>query len=174
MSSLNRGVAKVEVTLKWDPSPLGRPPHDLDLVAATYTSDDPSGKPAYLVHFGSRSPDGTITLDRESRTGQGFGSDEEMTLELDRLAARYSRVVVGVAIQQRDGRRTFADIVNPGVRILEGYTELAEHDFAAVPGSTAATFAEFTRDGSGAWQFRTSVRGFDTDPQSFGALMGDA
>lgn len=175
MSSLNRGVAKIEVTLKWDPSPLGATPHDLDLVAATYTADDASGKPAYLVHFDSRSPDGTITLDRESRTGQGFGSDEEMTLELERLAPAYTRVVVGVAIQQRDGRRTFGDITNPGIRILEGYTELAELNFEGVSDSTAATVAEFTRDpSSGAWRFHTSVRGFDSDPQSFGALMGGA
>ncbi|MFC9650583.1 TerD family protein [Streptomyces sp. NPDC056937] len=174
MNSLNRGVEKIEVTLKWDPSPLGAPPHDLDLVAATYTSDAPGGAPAYLVHFDSRSPDGTITLDRQSRTGQGFGSDEEMTLELVRLAPSYTRVLVGVAIQQRDGRRTFSDIVNASVRVLEGYTELAAHDFAGVTGSTAATFAEFTRDASGAWHFRTAIRGFDTDLQSFGALMGGA
>ncbi|MDX3851987.1 TerD family protein [Streptomyces sp. AK02-01A] len=175
MSSLNRGVAKVEVTLKWDPSPLGESAHDLDVVAATFTSDDPTGKPAYLVYFGSRSPDGTITLDRESRTGQGFGSDEEMTLELDRLAPAYTRVVVGVAIQQRDGRLTFGDIDNPSFRVLEGYTELAEYDFSGVTASTAATVAEFTRDaGSGAWRFRVAVRGFDADPQSFGALMGGA
>ncbi|MFJ2113510.1 MULTISPECIES: TerD family protein [unclassified Streptomyces] len=173
MSSLNRGVSKVEVELKWDPSPRGESPHDLDIVAATYTSGAP-GTPAYLVHFGSRSPDGTITLDRESRTGQGFGSDEEMTLELDRLGSDYVRVIVGVAIQQRDGRLAFGSVANPRVRVLEGYTELAKHDFSGVSGATAATFAEFTRDASGAWQFRTAVRGFDTDPQSFGAVMGSA
>ncbi|RDG36365.1 TerD family protein [Streptomyces corynorhini] len=171
MSSLNRGVSKVEVVLKWDPSAMGEPPHDLDLVAATFTSDAPA-EPDYLVHFGSRSPDGTITLDRQSRTGQGFGDDEEMTLELDRLGSGYVRVVVGVAIQQRDGRRTFGDVANPALRVMEGYTELARHDFAGLAEATAATVAEFVRADSGAWEFRTSVRGFDTDPQSFGALMG--
>jgi tellurium resistance protein TerD len=171
VSSLNKGVAKAEVTLKWDPAPMGAAPHDLDIIAATYTSDDP-GTPAYLVYFDSRSPDGTITLDRDSRTGQGFGSDEEMTLELNRLGAGYVRVVVGVAIQQRHGRRTFGDIANPGIRFLEGYTELAEHDFTGLADATAATVAEFTRDDSGAWRFHVAVRGFDTDPQSFGALMG--
>ncbi|MEV7084332.1 TerD family protein [Streptomyces sp. NPDC093085] len=173
MSSFNRGVSKVEVTLKWDPSPRGEPDHDLDLIAATYTADTP-GTPAYLVHFGSRSPDGTITLDRESRTGQGFGSDEEMTLELDRLGSAYHRVVVGVAIQQHAGRRTFGEIANPEVRLTEGYTELSENGFADVPDATAATFAEFTRDPTGTWHFHPALRGFDTDPQSFGALMGTA
>lgn len=171
-SSLNRGVEKVEVTLKWDPSPLGRPPHDLDIVAATYTSDTPSNRPAYLVHFDSRSPDGTIILERESRTGQGFGSDEVMNLELDRLSSDYVRVVVGVVIQQGQGRRTFGDISGPAIRVLEGLVELASSDFTAVAGATSATVAEFTRNESGTWDFHPAIRGFDADPQEFTEQMG--
>ncbi|MGP4000787.1 TerD family protein [Streptomyces sp. 8N706] len=172
MSSLNKGLGKVEVTLRWDPSPSGAPDNDLDIIAATYPADGPYGEPAYLVHFDSRSPDGTITLNRDSRTGQGFGSDEVMTLEFDRLALTYARVVVGVAIQQREGRRTFGEIANTGVRILEGHQELARDDFAKVSGATAATVAEFVRDASGEWRFRPAVRGFDVDPDSFAATMG--
>ncbi|MER5968765.1 TerD family protein [Streptomyces sp. NPDC002055] len=172
MNSLNKGLRKVEVTLKWDPSPAGAPDHDLDIVAATYSTENPPGEPAYLVHFDSRSPDGTITLNRDSRTGQGFGFDEVMTLELDRLAPVYTRVVVGVAIQQSEGRKTFGDIENTGVRIVEDHHELLTDDFAGVSGATAATVAEFSRDESGAWALRRSVRGFDADPASFTALMG--
>ncbi|OEJ24649.1 TerD-family protein [Streptomyces agglomeratus] len=172
MGSLNKGVGKVEVTLRWDPSPLGSPAHDLDIIAATYTADDPYGGPAYVVHFDSRSPDGTITLNRDSRDGQGFGYDEVLTLELNRLAPVYTRVVVGVAIQQSHGRRTFGEIVNTGFRIRESYTVLAEDGFAGVAASTAATIAEFTRDGSGGWEFRQAVRGFDTDPNAFAGAMG--
>ncbi len=103
MNGLNKGIRKVEIALRWDPSPAGQPPTDLDLVAATYPADDPYGDPAYVVHFDSRSPDGTIYLNRDSKDGKGFGWDEVMTLELDRLDARYARVVVGVVIQQRAG-----------------------------------------------------------------------
>ncbi|MFD3523732.1 TerD family protein [Streptomyces sp. NPDC058653] len=172
-SSLNKGVKKVEVVLKWDPSELGRPPHDLDIVAATYTADTPADRPAYLVHFDSRSPDGTIILERESRTGQGFGVDELMKLELDRLNAKFVRVVVGVVIQQREGRRTFGDISRPTVRVVEGLAELTASDFADVPGSTAATIAVFTRDDLGTWDFHRAFRGFDADPQEFTERMGE-
>ncbi|MGX1880317.1 TerD family protein [Streptomyces sp. NPDC055287] len=174
MGSLNKGVGKVEVTLRWDPSPLGKPAHDLDVIAATYAAGDPYGSPAYIVHFDSRSPDGTITLNRDSRDGQGFGFDEAMTLELNRLAPAYARVVVGVAIQQRGGRMTFGDIVNTGFRIREGYTVLAEGGFAGVSASTAATIAEFTREDSGGWEFRQALRGFDTDPEAFVGSMGSS
>ncbi|GAA3376509.1 TerD family protein [Streptomyces sannanensis] len=174
MSGLSKGFGKVEVALRWDPSPSGNPVHDLDLVAAVYPAAAPHGDPVQLVHAGSRSPDGTITLNRESRTGQGFGYDEVMTLELDRLSPAYTRVVVGVFIQQRAGRTTFGAIANSGIRIREGYTDLALHDFAGVPDSTAATVAEFTRDGSGEWRFRPALRGFDTDPADFARLMGSA
>jgi tellurium resistance protein TerD len=170
---INKGIRKAEIALRWDPSPAGTPASDLDIVAATYSSADPYGTPAYLVHFDSRSPDGTITLNRDSQTGQGLGNDEVMTLELDRLAPRYARVVVGVAIQQRGGRRTFGQVANPGVRVAEGYTELARDDFGAVSGSTAATVAEFTRDASANWEFVKALRGFDTDPQTFASIMGN-
>ncbi|MFF9205572.1 TerD family protein [Streptomyces sp. NPDC014986] len=174
MNGLNKGIRKVEIALRWDPSPSGRPTTDLDLVAAPYPSGDPQGDPAYVVHFDSRSPDGTITLNRDSQDGKGFGYDEVMTLELDRLDRRYARVVVGVVIQQHQARRTFSDVGNPGLRIREGYTVLAEDDFGGVPGATAATVAEFVRDGSGAWEFRPGVQGFEGDPASFTRAMGAA
>ncbi|MFE1552465.1 TerD family protein [Streptomyces sp. NPDC058718] len=172
MSGLNKGVARVEVTLKWDPAPSGAPAHDLDLVAGVFTADDPHGVPAYLVHFGSRSPDGTITLHRDSRTGQGFGYDEAMTLELDRLAPHYARVVVGVTVQQGGGRITFGDIAGTGIRVREGYTDLLTHDFADVPGALSATVVEFTRDGADGWSYRSVSRGFDADPGAFATVLG--
>ncbi|CAM5382583.1 TerD family protein [Streptomyces atroolivaceus] len=172
MSTPNKDIEKVEVRVKWDPSTAGEPANDLDIIAATYGTDAPYGSPAYLVHFDSRSPDGTITLNRDSRTGQGFGFDEVMTLELDRLSDAYARVVVGVAIQQRDGHKTFGQIEHTAVQIREGYTNLAEDDFSTVAAATAAVVAEFVRDSSGAWGFRGTVRGFDGDPDSFATVMG--
>ncbi|CAL9606046.1 hypothetical protein SUDANB120_05542 [Streptomyces sp. enrichment culture] len=173
---VRKGLARVEVALRWDPSPAGSPAHDLDIVAAVYGAADPYGEPAQLVHFGSRSPDGTITLTRDSRTGQGFGYDEVMTLELDRMRPESVRVVVGVVIQDTgsgDGRRTtFGAIGGTGVRIREGHLDLAEDDFAGVPDATAATVARFTRDGANAWVLDAAVRGSDAEPEEFVRTMG--
>ncbi|GED84323.1 TerD family protein [Streptomyces sp. 6-11-2] len=174
MSGLSKGIGKVEVAVKWDPSPAGQPPTDLDLVTAVYRAGDPHGDPAYVVHFESRSPDGTIYLNRDSRDGQGFGWDEVMTLELDRLDDGYARVVVGVVIQQRPAHRTFAGVLGPGMRVREGYTVLAEDDFGGVLGATAATVAEFARNGAGNWEFRPGVLGFEDDPETFTRVMGRA
>ncbi|MDT0266186.1 TerD family protein [Streptomyces sp. DSM 44915] len=173
MSPFSKGIETAEVTLRWDPSPADAPSHDLDLIAATYQGEAPYGAPVYLVHFDSRAPDGTITLTRESETGQGFGSDEALKLELDRLADHLTRVVVGVVVQQRHGRRTFGEISGPAVKITEGYSTLATEDLTGVADATAATVAEFTRDASGAWRFRKVLRGFDTDPEQFTTVMGD-
>ncbi|MFD4032338.1 TerD family protein [Streptomyces sp. NPDC058637] len=173
MSTPKKDIEKVEVRVKWDPSPSGEPANDLDIIAATYEAGAPYGSPAYLVHFDSRSPDGTITLNRDSRTGQGFGFDEVMTIELDRLSDTYARVVVGVAIQQRDGHKTFGHIEQTAVQIREGYTNLAEDDFSGVQAATAAVVAEFTRDETGSWGFHSAVRGFDGDPDTFATVMGN-
>lgn len=172
MTGLNKGPSKVQVALRWDPSPLGEPPHDLDIVAATYTAADPYGEPAYRVHFDHRSPDGTITLNRDSQTGQGFGADEVMTLELERLATSYTRVVVGVAIQQGGVPKTFSDVTNCSFRIADGITELANSGFIGALGAKAATIAEFIRNDSGEWEFHEGIRGFDADPEEFSAVMG--
>jgi stress response protein SCP2 len=172
VNGLNKGIRKVEVAVKWDPSPAGQTPADLDLVAATYPASAPHGDPAYVVHFDSRSPDGTISLDRDSKTGQGFGWDEVMTVELNRLDRRYARVVVGVAIQQVSGRKTFVNVHNLALLVREGYNVLAEDDFGGVLGATAATVAEFVRDDSGAWSFNPGVHGYQEDPASFTRVMG--
>ncbi|MFJ3672911.1 TerD family protein [Streptomyces sp. NPDC090106] len=174
MNGISKGIRKVEVALKWDPSPVGSTPTDLDIVAATYLASDPYGEPGYVVHFDSRSPDGTITLNRDSKDGKGFGWDEVMTLELERLNPKYARVVVGVVIQQRTAERTFVKVLNPGLRIREGYTDLSQEDFGGVLGNTAATVAEFVRDGSGTWEFRPGTQGFDEDPAGFTRVMGQA
>jgi tellurium resistance protein TerD len=166
------GLTKAEVKLKWDAAPWGRPPRHLDIVATTHPADAPYGPPAYVVHTESRSPDGTINLTRHSETGQGYGFVEIMTLEFDRLASAYGRVMVGVAIHQRDGAMTFADVTGTQVVVAERYTELLSDDFAQVSGANAATVAEFTRDGAGQWRMHKALHGFTTDPVSFAAEMG--
>ncbi|MEU6378732.1 TerD family protein [Streptomyces sp. NPDC046909] len=172
MSGVDNGLSRVEVKLRWDPSPYGEPPRHLDIIAATYAADDPHGRPVYIVHHDSRSPDGTINMSRYSETGMGLGYVEAMVFEFDRMSSAYGRVVVGVAIHQDTGPRTFGDISNGGVLVVEGYRQLLADDFAGVTDATAATVAEFTRDAAGAWEFHEMVRGFDSDPALFAAEMG--
>lgn len=172
MSGVSNGSARVEVRLKWDPSPFGEPPRHLDIIAATYSVGEPYGPPLYVVHSESRSPDGTITMSRHSETGLGLGFVEVMVLEFDRMASSLARVVVGVAIHQDRGRKTFGDISNAKVLVVERYEELLADDLAQVAGSTAATVAEFTRNASGEWGLREMVRGFDSDPLAFAGQMG--
>ncbi|MCX4919410.1 TerD family protein [Streptomyces sp. NPDC060011] len=174
VSGVSRGLAKVQVKLRWDPSPWGEAPRHLDIMAATYSVEEPYGRPVYVVHTESRSPDGTINMSRHSETGVGLGFVEVMVLELDRLASSYARVVVGVAIHQDRGVLTFGDIRNAGVLVVEDYRELMTDDLSRVAGSNATTIAEFTRDGSGAWSLQEAVRGFDGSPTAFAAEMGNA
>lgn len=172
MNALTKGIRKAEIAVKWDPSPSGQPPTDLDLVAATYLASDPQGEPAYVVHFDKRSPDGTIILNRDSKDGKGFGWDEVLTVEFERLDPRYARVVVGVVIQQRPDRRTFVSVGNPKLRIREGYNDLAADDFGGVLGATAATVGLFLRNDAGTWDFHPGVHGYEDDPATFTRSMG--
>ncbi|MFD4973222.1 TerD family protein [Streptomyces sp. NPDC058424] len=172
MGSVSSGLGKVEVRLKWDPSPWGESPRHLDIVAATYAVDDPFGEPVYVVHYDSRSPDGTINMNRHSQTGMGFGFVEVMSLEFDRLSSAYSRVVVGVIIHQEPDPRTFGDMSNAGVVVVEGYQELLADDFSGVAAARATKVAEFTRNDSGAWEMHEMIRGSDSEPAGFMGEMG--
>ncbi|MFJ9629452.1 TerD family protein [Streptomyces sp. NPDC101175] len=172
MSSISKVAGKIEVRLRWDPSPWGSRPCRLDIVAATYTVAAPHGRPVYVVNSETRAPDGTINMSRHSETGQGYGDIEVMVLELDRLAPTFGRVVVGVAIHQNGGTRTFGDLSHARTQIVEGYKELLSDDFSTLGASTAATVGEFTKDASGDWEFRPMVRGFDSEPVGFSAEMG--
>jgi tellurium resistance protein TerD len=166
------GLGRVQVRLKWDPSPFGEPARHLDIVAATYAAGDPYGRPEYVVYHDNRAPDGTITMTRHSETGLGLGFVEVMELEFERLSPAYGRVVVGVAIHQSGGPRTFGDLSHAGVLVVEGYRQLLADDFAGVADATAATIAEFNRDPSGAWHLKELIRGFDSTPTAFMAEMG--
>ncbi|MEU0382833.1 SAV_2336 N-terminal domain-related protein [Streptomyces chartreusis] len=172
--TLDMPVRKVEVALKWNAAPAGQPPMSLDLVAAVYLAADPYGPPAQLVHGDSPFPDGGIHLNRSSSDGKGFGWKEVMTLELDRLAAHYVRVVVGVAIGPSHLSRTFSDVDAPIFRIREGYTVLAEGPFGEVLEASAATIGAFTRDEEGTWRLHPGVHGFTGELHSFPAFMGQA
>lgn len=174
MSSVTTGLQKIEVRLRWDPSPVGESPRHLDIVAATYADDSPDDQPEYVVHYDSRSPDGTINMDRHSETGMGFGFVEVMSLELDRLAPSYTRVVVGVVIHQDLTPRTFSDIENAGVLVVEKYTDLLETDFTPVADSTCTTVVEFRRNDVGAWKLHELMRGFDCDASAFPTEIGGA
>lgn len=172
MRLAGKGLGKVEVRLKWDPSPLGEAPRHLDIVAATYSVADPYGRPEYVVHYDSRSPDGTINMTRHSQTGQGFGFVEVMVLEVERLASAYGRVVVGVVIHQDPVPRTFGDMSNAGVVVVEGYRELVADDFSQVADSTATTVVEFVRNDDGEWELYEMIQGSDSDPAAFMREMG--
>ncbi|MFF4500444.1 hypothetical protein [Streptomyces sp. NPDC001401] len=81
MGGVDKGLAKVGVRLKRDPSPHGEAPRHPDIIAATYATGDRYGRPVYAVHSESRSPGGTINMSRRSETGMGFGFVEAMVLE---------------------------------------------------------------------------------------------
>ena len=93
-------------------------------------------------------------------------------LEFDRLSSAYGRVVVGVAIHQNHGLKTFGEVSNTGLLVTEGYRQLLSDDLSRVADSTAATIAEFTRGVDGLWGMREVIRGFDSDPVVFMAEMG--
>ncbi|CAM5625012.1 hypothetical protein SALBM217S_04274 [Streptomyces griseoloalbus] len=136
VNGLSKGIRKVEIALKWDPVASGQPPTDLDLVAAPYLAT-PLRQPRLPGALRQPLPYGTITSTVTARTARarlGRGHDARTRAPRRALRARGGRRRHTAA----PGRRTFASVANPALRIREGYTVLAEDDFGTVPGATAA------------------------------------
>lgn len=74
MSTPNKNLGTIEIRLKWDPSPLGEAAHDLDLIAAAFSVEDPHGAPDHLVHFDARSPTAPSTSSGRAAPVRGSAS----------------------------------------------------------------------------------------------------
>ena len=152
MSTPNKGIGKVEVTLKWDPSPPGAPAHDLDIVAATYPANEPYGNPrirALRQPLAGRHHQSQPGQQDGPRARLGRGDDPGARPAVGRVRPRGRRGRHPAAGRPKDLRRHS----EPGVRIREGYTS-GRGRLLLGRRATAATVAEFVRDGSGGWEFR--------------------
>lgn len=174
VSSVSTVAGKVEVRLRWDPSPWGQQPRHLDIVAATYSADAPHGRPVYVVNSESRSPDGTINMSRRQRERPGVrvhGGDGPRT--------RPSRRVV------RAGGRRGGD---PPERRGQDVRRAVARQDAGRGGVQGAAVRRLhgggrihRRDGRGVHQGRLrrlgvppDGAGFDSEPAGFSAEMGSA
>lgn len=166
LTKADPGLQQVIVGLGWDPRTTSGEAFDLDasalLVAASgkvRSGDDfifynqPSAKDGSVVHLG------------DNRTGDGAGDDEQIKIDLTKVAADVERVVVVVSIDQADERRqNFGQVRGAYCRVLNEATgaEIVRFDLSedAAP-ETSMLFAEVYRSGA-EWKFKAVGQGYAT------------
>lgn len=149
--------------------------YDLDAIAFLLDANDkvvnlgqtvkqPDGRNVALyggdvVYFNSlKHPSGNIWLTGDNRTGEGDGDDEQIIVELDKLDAKYQKIVFVVSIYQgQKNNQHFGMVENAFIRAVDHKgNELLKYSLsgnAEFNQMHSMVFAElYRRDGS--WKFR--------------------
>lgn len=149
--------------------------YDLDAIAFLLDANDkvvnlgqtvkrPDGRSVNLyggdvIYFNSlQHPSGHIWLTGDNRTGEGDGDDEQIIVELEKLDAKYQKIVFVVSIYQgHKNKQHFGMVENAFIRAVDRKgNEILKYSLSGnseFDNMHSMVFAElYRRDGS--WKFR--------------------
>lgn len=173
-------LTKVRVGLGWDVRRTDGPAYDLDAsVVGLDASGSCVGKPVivdgesvgrdWFVYYNHpASPDNVIVHQGDNLTGGGDGDDEQIVIDLARVPAEVTELVVAVTIHMAKARggQNFGLVENAFVRIVDesSNTELARFDLTedTTEGVNSLVFGKLYRHG-GTWNFRAIGDGFTNE-----------
>ncbi|MEC3914290.1 TerD family protein [Nocardia sp. CDC160] len=153
----------VKMGLGWDPvkrgGMFGNKSVDVDLDASVVLFAGTN--PVDVVYYGSlNSKDGSIRHQGDNLTGEGEGDDEEIMVDLTRIAPSVSTLVFIVTSYKG---HTFEQIANAYCRLVDSTTnaELARYTLAGGMPFTAMAMAKVYRPAPGAdWKLEALGEGF--------------
>jgi stress response protein SCP2 len=142
--------------------------YDLDAIALVLGADGKLGGPQDAVFYNAKEhPGGAIWLTGDNRTGEGDGDDEQIIVELDRVASAYQRILFVVSIYEgRKKQQHFGKVANAYIRAVDAKgKEIARYNISgnsALDGQCSLTFAELVRE-NGGWSFKAIGTPHQTD-----------
>lgn len=172
-------LTKVRLGLGWEPNTYDTGA-DFDLDVSVFVCEpDAAGNPKlladeYMVFYNNtKSPDGGVEHQGDSRKGDGAGDDEVVAVNLVKLDARATEISVIVTIHEAEARRqNFGQVRNSYIKLYNDDTGevvaqyLLEDDFSM---ETAVQFGSlFKRDGR--WQFKAVGAGYKKGLADFVAV----
>ncbi len=164
LTKTDPGLANVILGLGWDARSTDGADFDLD--ASVFLVGE-SGKVLSDAHFifynQKTSPDGAVVHSGDNRTGEGEGDDESVMVELARVSADVTRLVVAVTIHEAESRKqNFGQVRNAFMRVVNKDTnnEIARFDLSEDYSiETAMVFGEIYRHAD-EWKFKAVGQGF--------------
>ena len=130
LTKTNPGLKVIGLGLGWDVRSGAGDSFDLDAFAVACKS----GKLDDVVYFNHKTAySGAINHSGDNLTGEGAGDDETILIQLDKLPADITEVMVCVNIYQADVRRqNFGQVQNAFIRVYDKETnaELAKYDLS--------------------------------------------
>jgi tellurium resistance protein TerD len=164
------------VGLGWDARVTDGQAFDLD--ASVFLVGE-NGKVLSDSHFvfynNTTSPDGAVQHQGDNRTGEGDGDDEQVKIDLTKVAADVKKLVFAVTIHEADSRKqNFGMVSNSFMRVVnnDNGSEIARFDLSEDASTeTAMIFGELYRHGA-EWKFKAVGQGFAGGPAALATQHG--
>lgn len=125
----------------------------------------------YFVFYNNKeSPDSSVIHLGDSRTGEGFGDDETVTVDLTKVDPAVQEIVFVVTIHEAESRRqNFGQVRNAFIRIYDTTTNIEVTKYDLDEDFSRETAVEFGRlyKKDGEWRFQAVGQGYNSGLQSF-------
>ncbi len=130
LTNLNPQLDIINVCLGWDVA--ANTNYDLDVSAFMLDNNDRILGDNYFVFYGqTTSPDNSIVLSEDNKTGYGEGDDETMNITLSKVSPSVSKIVFVVTINEaKKYNYNFGQVSNAFIRVVDcsNNTELVRFD----------------------------------------------
>ena len=129
------GLKKVIVGLGWD-TKSGDTGADFDLDASCFMVGETNkivSDSHFIFYNNPKSPDGSVEHKGDNRTGAGDGDDEQIKIDLSKVANDTKKIIFAVTIHDAESRKqNFGQVSNAYVRLVneENNQEVARFDLA--------------------------------------------
>ena len=164
LTKADPGLKKLHVGLGWSPRNTDGAEFDLD--ASVFMLDE-SGKVRqssdFIYYNQLESPEGSVIHTGDNRTGDGYGYDEVININLSLIPSGVKRIAVTVTIHDAEDRRqNFGQVSDAYIRVVNEETgvEVVRFDLAEDASTEVAmVFAEFYLHNN-EWKFRAVGQGY--------------
>jgi tellurium resistance protein TerD len=165
LTKVSPGLTIATVGLGWDPRTTSGEAFDLDASALLLGANGKVRSSADFIFYNQpAAADQSVVHLGDNRSGEGEGDDEQITVDLQKVAADVTRVVIAVSIDRADERRqNFGQVRGAYCRVVDqDGNEIVRFDLSedAAP-ETAMVFAEVYRNGA-EWKFKAVGQGYTT------------
>ena len=164
LTKIEPGLKKVFIGLGWDVRVTDGSDFDLDASLFMLKEDGKVRSDSDFIFFNNlKSSDGSVEHMGDNLTGAGEGDDEVIKVDLEKIPADITKLVVGVTIHEAETRRqNFGMVSSSFIRVVnqDNDNEITRYDLSEDASTeTAMLFGEFYRH-SGEWKFRALGQGF--------------
>lgn len=166
LTKADPGLQQALVGLGWDPRTTTGAAFDLDASVLLLGADGKVRSSADFIFYNQpASADGSVVHQGDNRTGDGAGDDEQVVVDLGKVASDVERIMFVVSIDQAEARgQNFGQVRGAYCRVLNQTSEqeIVRFDLSedAAP-ETAMVFAELYRNNT-EWKFRAIGQGYAT------------